>query len=439
MTATSYSLTQLPEKTIELAIAHGATAAEVYVSNSQSHPVYFEANRLKQLESTDSQGLALRLWKDGKPGLATAFGAFEPLALVEQAIAISQLNDPREVELCSQNPLASDSPSYGNDVPVEQLLAWGKDTIAQVRAAYPEAICAGEWDCSSEYTRIVNSLGLDCSYTDRTLDSYVSAELIRGDDFLNVWYAQSQRDRLEPEAIIQPVLQRLQWAQENVAAPSGKVPVLFTSKAADTLLGTISAAMNGKQVEQKSTPWIDRLGEQVIAAELTLAQQPDFGVYSAPFDDEGTATESFTWIDRGVLKGFYADRQTAREIGTTSRGNGFRSGLGSYPSPGLLNLVASPGQGSLADLIAQIDDGIMIDQILGYPPGLSGDFSVNIELGYRIKNGVVVGRLKDTMVAGNAYNALNHLIALGADNAWQGSLYMPSLVVDSLAVTSKSD
>jgi PmbA protein len=104
MDATSYSLTQLPEKTIELAIANGATAAEVYVSNSQSHPVFFEANRLKQLESNDSQGLALRLWKDGKPGLATAFGAFDPVTLVEQAIAISQLNDRREVELVAQNP-----------------------------------------------------------------------------------------------------------------------------------------------------------------------------------------------------------------------------------------------------------------------------------------------------------------------------------------------
>jgi PmbA protein len=437
MDATSYSLTQLPEKTIELAIAHGATAAEVYVSNSQSHPVFFEANRLKQLESNDSQGLALRLWKDGKPGLATAFGAFDPVTLVEQAIAISQLNDRREVELVAQNPPTQ--PDLGKQVSAEQLLEWGKEAIAQVRTAYPDAICAGEWDCSVDYTRIINSLGLDCSYTDTTLDGYIAAELVRGDDFLNVWYAESQRDRLEPAAIVCPVLQRLQWAKENTAAPTGKVPVLFTSKAADTLLGTVSAAMNGKQVEQKSTPWLERLGERVVAAELTLSQQPDFGVYGTPFDDEGTATEAFTWIDRGVLQGFYGDRQTAHEIGITPRGNGFRSGLGSYPSPGLFNLVAAPGNGSMEELIARIDDGIIIDQILGYPPGLSGDFSINIELGYRIKNGVVIGRLKDTMVAGNAYTALNHLIALGADNQWQGSLYTPSLVVDGLSVTSKSD
>jgi len=56
------------EKLLTLAQSAGAEDAEVYYSRSQSHPVFFEANRLKQLESSESEGTALRVWRVGRPG-----------------------------------------------------------------------------------------------------------------------------------------------------------------------------------------------------------------------------------------------------------------------------------------------------------------------------------------------------------------------------------
>jgi len=49
------------EQLLELALKSGAEAAEVYQSRSLSRPVFFEANRLKQLETSQSEGAALRL------------------------------------------------------------------------------------------------------------------------------------------------------------------------------------------------------------------------------------------------------------------------------------------------------------------------------------------------------------------------------------------
>jgi len=83
----------LAEQLLELAARSGAEAAEVFQSRSLSRPVYFEANRLKQLERADSEGTALRLWKNGCPGLAVAYGPVEAQALVDRALALSQLND----------------------------------------------------------------------------------------------------------------------------------------------------------------------------------------------------------------------------------------------------------------------------------------------------------------------------------------------------------
>jgi len=426
----------LAEQLLQLAAKSGAEAAEVYQSRSLSRPVFFEANRLKQLESAQSEGTALRLWRSGRPGLAVAYGPVEAGAMVERALALSQLNEPELMELASDSKPAY--PDLGEAVPVEQLVEWGKQAITLIRDAYPEVLVSAEWDSDVETTRLVNSQGLDCHYTDTTLSCYMSAEWVRGDDFLSVSDGQTQRGSLHPETIANHILQRLDWVGKNVSSPTGRVPILFTSKAADMLWGTVQAALNGKRVIEKASPWVDRLGQPVVSAALTLSQAPEAGPFSCPFDDEGTPTQPLVFIQNGILQHYYCDRTIGRQLGTGTTGNGFRPGLGSYPTPGLFNLLIKPGNKLLLDLIAHLDDGLIVDQMLGGGGSISGDFSINVDLGYRVKNGQVVGRVKDTMVAGNIYSALKQVVALGSDADWNGSCYTPSLIVEGLSTTGRS-
>lgn len=425
----------LTEQLLELAVKSGAMAAEVFHSRSLARPVFFEANRLKQLESSQSEGTALRLWREGRPGLAVAYGPVEPQALVDRAIALSQLNAVETIEL---TPGRRESfPDLGEAIGVEQLVTWGKEAIALVREAYPETLCTAEWECEAETTRLLNTEGLDYSYTDTTLSCFQSAEWVRGDDFLSVSDGQVQRGSLNPTDLAQQLLQRLDWAKENINTPSGRIPILFTAKAADMLWGTVQAALNGKQVIERASPWSDRLGEIVTSTALTVSQEPDVGPYSCPFDDEGTPTRSLVFIQKGMLQLFYADRNTGRRLGSGTTGNGFRPGLGSYPTPGLFNLLIHPGDKSLHDLIEYLGSGLVVDQMLGGGAGISGDFSVNVDLGYYVKNGQVVGRVKDTMVSGNVYTALKQLIEIGSDAEWNGSCYTPSVIVEGLSVTGR--
>jgi PmbA protein len=423
------------EQLLELATQLGAQHAEVYQSRSLSRPVFFEANRLKQLESSQSEGVALRLWRDGRPGLAVAYGPVEPQDLVDRAIAMTELNEPEPVELADAR--TDHYPDLGTVVPVEDLVEMGREAIAQVRDAYPEVLCTAQWECEEETTRLVNSQGLNCYYTDTTLSCFLAAEWVRGDDFLSVADGQTQRGTLNPEAVVQSILQRLNWAQANVSPPTGRVPILLTAKAADLLWDTVQGALNGRQVLEKASPWSDRLLEIVTSDTLTLSQQPDIGPYSCPFDDEGTPTEPLLFIREGQLQQFYCDRTTGRLLGIGTTGSGFRPGMGSYPTPGLVNLLVQPGKGSLCDLIGQLDDGLVVDQLLGGGAGISGDFSVNIDLGYRVHKGQIVGRVKDTMIAGNVYTVLKQVVALGDDADWNGPCYTPSLIVEGISTTGR--
>src|ERR687885_60676 len=113
------------EQLLELAAQSGAQHAEVYQSRSLSRPVFFEANRLKQLESSQSEGVALRVWQDGCPGLAVAYGPVSAQVLVDRAIAMTQLSEPEPVELAEAR--TDNYPDLGEKVTVDELIALGRN------------------------------------------------------------------------------------------------------------------------------------------------------------------------------------------------------------------------------------------------------------------------------------------------------------------------
>ena len=329
-----------PEQLLELAIKAGATHAEVYQSRSLSRPVSFEANRLKQLESSQSEGTALRLWREGCPGLAVAYGQVEPKALVEKAIAISQLNPPETIELAEGRTAIY--PPVGKELAPEELVAMGKSAIATIRDVYPEVICSAEFECETETTTLINSQGLHCEYTDISLSYSLGVEWVRGEDFLGIYNGEYVRNQINPEVVIKQILQRLKWAESNVSPLGGKIPIIFTPDAATMLWGTVFDALNGKRVLEGSSPWSELKGKLVVSDSLTLSQQPDKEPYDCPFDDEGTPTQFLSLITQGRLEQFYSDRTIGRILGTGSTGNGFRPSLGRYPTPDLVNLLVEP-------------------------------------------------------------------------------------------------
>ncbi|MEL6554930.1 MAG: metallopeptidase TldD-related protein [Cyanobacteria bacterium J06621_11] len=435
----------LPEQLLAKALAAGAEAAEVYQSNSLERPILFEGNRLKQIETTQAEGVALRLWKAGKPGLAVGYGPVDPNVLVEKALAISVLNEAETPRLVKGKE--RDFGSVGEPMAVELLVEKGREAIERVRDRYPEAVCEASLSCDVEQVRLLTSAGLDYRSKDTTLSGYISAEVVEGEDFLCVSDGVVNRDSLDMRTVSQSILQRMDWAQRTVkpldgpkkGQKNGQVPVIFTAGAAGLLWDTITSALNGKRMVEGSSPWVEKLGSQVMSDRITLRQDPRVGPYSCPFDDEGMLTKSITFVENGVIKSWFSDLAVGEKgkgiAGLEgSTGNGIRPGLGSYPTPGLVNLLISPGELRWDELIQQYSDAIVVDQVLGEGGDITGDLSINLELGYRVKDGEIVGRVKDTMVSGNAYTALGNVLSLGRDTEWCGSVSSCAIAVSGLSV-----
>ena len=409
-----------------------ASHAELYQVTSKSQPVFFEGNRLKQLESSQSVGTALRLWQDNRPGLAVAYGKIDPQLLVEKAVALAKLNEPEEIELTTSRKISKDL--GGATASVAELIDLGKEAIGRLRKVYPELICSAELESETETTTLINSQGLSCHYQESALSYYFGAELVRGEDFLGIYDGDYRKDRLNIDLTVEAIVNRLNWAEKNVQPSVGKVPVLLTANAATLLWHTVSAALNGKRIKENSSPWSDREGQLIINNNLSLSQQPNLQPYDCPFDDEGMLTKELHLITNGTIDRFYCDRTIARQLKIEPTGNGFRPGLDSYPSPSLVNLVINCGNSTFNELVNQLDDGIIVDQLLGGGADISGDFSVNVDLGYRVEKGKIIGRVKDTAISGNIYEILKQELILGNDSIWNGSCFTPSLIVNGISV-----
>ncbi|MEN9243365.1 MAG: metallopeptidase TldD-related protein [Gloeomargarita sp. DG02_4_bins_56] len=413
----------------------GATAAQVQIETHTAQPVNFEANRLKAIERTQAATLALWVWRDGRPGVAVAAGAVDPAALVAKALAASALNSPEPPAFASGGTqrFAEVFPPL---TPAD-LIPWGQALIELVRQEFPDVLCQGGLSWEESLTRLVNSQGLDYSYRTTALEVGLACEWVRGDDFLAVAEQQRTDHRFQPEPLGQRLCQALAWAKQNVPIPAGHWPVLLTRKAADLLWEPVQAALNGRQVLDGASPWANRRGERVAHPHLTCRQQPQVPLHGCPFDDEGVLTQPLTLIEQGILTRFYTDQYTARQWGEPSTGNGFRPGLTRAPFPSLVNWWVEPGALSDAALLRQLDTGLVVDQVLGGGADISGDFAVNVDLGYWVQGGHIQGRVKDTMIAGNVYEILQADLVLGAEADWQDGSFTPAVIVDKITITSK--
>jgi len=210
---------------------------------------------------------------------------------------------------------------------------------------------------------------------------------------------------------------------------------------ASAIITPLTAAFNGKIVLDGVSPLKDKLGKEVFDRNLCLRDDATlpYQIGSYPSDDEGVPSQQTPLIDHGVVSHFLYDLQTAALANSKSTGNGSRHG--GLPTPGSSSLVIDQGDVPYSDMVKDIKEGLLVYMLMGAEQGniLNGDFSGNVLLGYKVENGEITGRVKNTMVSGNIYQILKQLTAIGKEARWVGGLFhSPYLYCSSLSVATKA-
>lgn len=428
-----------------------AKGAELYEEYREGVSVSFRGGELEKVKSEAVLGRALRVIVDGKLGFASTAGAEED-SLVEAALASAAHGDPAPFsfpELKGDHRVEVLDPEIQHLSP-EDLLTWGEEAVRAIREEFPEIIVDVSLARGETTVRISNTSGGEREERRSFFGMSVEAQRVREGDIWLLWIGKTVRRRadLSPEELVAQVIRYLRWGERAVSPPTGKPPVLFTPRGAIVLYLPLLVGFSGLSVYLGTSPLKGKLGEREFDPRFTMTDDGTlaFGPRSASFDDEGIPTGRLPLVEAGVVKNFYYDLRAAALAGAEPTGNGvkggfFGGGFRSPPSPGPRNLLVAPGEGSLEDLIREIDEGIIVESVLGLGQGnvQSGAFSNNVSTGFVVKGGKVIGRLKDTMIAGNAYEVLKEgLKAVGAEAEWCYGVYnSPPLLVGGVTVVSR--
>ncbi len=158
-------------------------------------------------------------------------------------------------------------------------------------------------------------------------------------------------------------------ARLNPRRPAtARVPVVFAPRVASTLLGHLSAAINGASIARGTSFLKDSLGQAVFAPFIRVHDEPRRlrGLRSRPFDSEGVPTANSTLVQDGVLTTWLLDSRSARQLGLRTTGH----------AGGVSNAYLAAGQHTPAALMADIAEGLYVTELMGMGVnGLTGDYS----------------------------------------------------------------
>jgi len=421
-----------------------AEEAEVYMVSSEETPVQFESNRLKNIQHKQSLSVALRIIKNGKTGYATSTSMENAQKLVDDAVATAEFGTKAEFQFPSARsyPKVAVFDPAVEKVSLEQMTRLGEELISKITQYSPEIICEAGVDKVTGSYNIINSRGGQASFRQSIFGIGIEGQLTRGTDMLFVGdHKSSCRPILKTDEITKTTIRQLELAKRMAKVSTKPMSVIFAPNGvASALVLPLISAFNGKTVLEGASPIGTKLGETVFDKNLTMCDNPTipYSTGSRPCDDEAVPCQVTPLITNGTVSNFLYDLQTAARAKTKSTGNGQRQG--GLPTPSPHAFVVTPGGTSFDNMVKNIDEGIIVEQLLGAGQGnmLGGDFSGNVLLGFKVEKGEIVGRVKDTMISGNVYQLLKNITAIGGDAKWvSGFLFTPSICCSNVSVASR--
>lgn len=436
-------MTRVEEQILELAKKQ-ASGAEVIYEEGESRSVSFENNKLKYVTTKSFCGAGLRIIKEGRIGFSSTTDLRKPEKLVANAIESAKFGQRAAFQFPANNhfPKIATFDQKVVDYPIQQCVDIGKAAIEKARSANPGYDCSVGFGKGQGKRRLMNSAGLDVSFSSTSFGIGIEILLIKENSFLSIGEGEGSKSLVtDLDKHVNKALEGLKLAERELKIKTGNYPVVVTAKAMGNLLSTFEIGCSGKLVQKGASPLTNRLGEKIIDERVSIYDDAaiDMGDSSYPCDGEGTPSQRTPLFERGVLKNYIFDLQTAGIMKAKSTGNGNR-GFSSQPSPGNSNILVETGAMSLDAMIKDVKYGVLLDQVLGGGQSnvLAGEFSVNIDLGYLIENGKVVGRVKDCMCAGNVFEIFNTIIAIGDKAEWHGSTKVPPFYFKAINIAGNA-
>lgn len=431
---------------VERARRAGADAADAVYAGGASESVSVRLGKLEDVERSESEHLDLRVFV-GQRSASIGSSDLSDAALGELAErAVAMARAAPEDRFAGLAPAGRLSHGPFPDLDLTDPVEPSPEALREQALACEDAARAvagvtnsegGSASASARVFALATSHGFVGGYggTGRAL----SASVVAGEDaamqrdyaWRSAHYAQ---DLLSPEEIGTLAGTRAVARLNPGRVKSGAMPVVFDPRVGGSLVGHFVGAIAGSAIARRSSYLLDKEGAQLFAPGIEIHDDPlrPRGLSSRPFDGEGLTTAPRLLVEDGRLTGWLMDSASARQLGREPTGHAVR-GHGGAPGVSASNLHLAAGLASVAELIADIEDGVYVTELIGHGVnGVTGDYSRGAS-GLRIVKGEIAGPIAEFTVAGNLIDMFAHL-SVANDLEWHRSINVPTIRVDGMMV-----
>lgn len=406
---------------------------EAYVARGKDTDVVVYEGQIESLSSAEAQGVGIRVIVGGREGFAYA-ASFDD-AVLRETLAEARDNasfaEPDEFNgLAVPDGVPEPVLDIWRDslatVPTDQKVELAMELERMIVGADPRIRKVEESNFGDGMVEraVVTTTGIRAEM--RSTGCSVAAYALSSDgDETQTGFGFSvgrELADLDLDKAARDTVERATRMLGAVKPESDRLVVVLDPYVASQFLGILSVTLNGEAVLKGRSLFAERVGEEVASPIFTLVDDPTNALaYSAsPQDAEGLASRRNALIEGGVLRGFVHNTYTGRRSGGASTGSAVRGGFKSLVGVGCRALALEPGTQSQAELIAGVDNGVLVQSVKGMHSGvnpISGDFSTGIE-GLRIRGGALAEPVRECTIGSTIQRMLQGLVAIGNDVEW---------------------
>ncbi len=421
---------------------------EVYGEVTSSFQVEVYRGEVESIDRSTDSGIGIRLVREGRighsfsselsaGGLESAFREAEANSAGASAMDIDVLADNVEDSVAEPNagPLTG---SIDNSLKIDKVkemekaaLGFGGSIVNTEGAGYSEiegeVFVAG----TRGFFRREKRGACSCS---------IAAVARKKEELRSGWYYSQSIDPalLDFESVGREASRRASSLLDCRQIETGRYMVIVDGPAFTEIVYLLMQILSAEMVVKGTSILAEKTGNMIAPDILSIVDDPFMadGCFNASFDDEGTPRRKYRIVDSGVLKGYLHNMYSARKMGVTPTANAVRETFKNLPLPGATNLFVVPGPRAQSEMMADLGEGIYIQNIMGMhtADSMSGDFSVGIN-GYYLKNGEKKQPVSELTLSGNILDLLAGIREIGSDLVFMGQYGAPSVIVEGLSVS----
>jgi TldD protein len=412
---------------------------ELRIQENKSLSIAFlKGNNVANIKSASS-GVSARVYKNGAWGFASNSQKTDEAIrfVIDAATKNAIFLDSREKK--KLNPLPIASYSSINDFSTQkphlsqgELVAFLKEIDEYILKKYPDLSSRSiSLNCLNMEKNLLTSDGSSAYSMVPLTRIAISLTIEKDGEPINLGQLYGGLGEFEDQFVtpsslfpkIDQLYEHLMRKREGVFAEAGQKTCILapelagilaheaighTTEADLVLSGSIASRYLDKQIASPFITLID-------FAHTALGKTCPVPVY---VDDEGTKAQDSVIIEKGILKSYLHNKESARHFQVEPTGNARAYRFSDEPLIRMRNTAILPGTDHLEEMIASIDDGYYLLHTNNGQADSTSEFMFGVTLGYEIKNGKLGKAIKDTTISGIAVDVLKNVDMVSQEFKW---------------------